>query len=220
MAIITVISFKGGVGKSMISQNVGVHLALKGHDVCIVDADPTAKGSHHWHNKRPDANVGVDVYHLPKGGDLLKLVNQVKPKYETVIIDCPPAIEKMTSIAVSKSDFSLIPVATKGGSDLEVLNEFLSHLELLKARFDAALPSYFIINLYKPDFTLHKTFRKALDQLSEDYSIPIIGTFVDRVAFGEASAMGLGVQEWQGDKAKKEFKIIGEFVEQQISNLH
>lgn len=220
MAIITVISFKGGVGKSMISQNVGVHLALKGCEVCIVDADPTAKGSHHWHNKRPDENVGVDVYHLPKGGDLLKLVNQVKPKYEVVIIDCPPAIEKMTSIAVSKSDFSLIPVATKGGSDSEVLGEFLEHLELLKARFGTSLPSYIIVNLYKPDFTLHKTFKKALDQLSEEYGIPIVATLVDRVSFGEASAMGLGVAEWQGNKAKKEFQILGEFVEQQISNIH
>jgi len=48
--IITIISFKGGVGKSTISQNLAVAMAHKGKDVCILDADPN-ESTTAWHRR-------------------------------------------------------------------------------------------------------------------------------------------------------------------------
>jgi len=218
MAIITVISFKGGVGKSMISQNIGVYLAMKGNDVCIVDADPNSKGSTHWHAKRPDELAAVDVYHVPKEGDLMKTVKMVDDKYGIVIIDCPPAIEALTTKAVIKADLSLIPVSTTGGSDSEATREFLEMLKTLKSRYDMSLPSYFVVNKFEKNVNLHEAFLKVVNEYAEDYGVPVICSIAKRAAFGEAGAQGLGIQEWENKKAIKEIVELGQQIEALLSS--
>ena len=210
MAIITVISFKGGVGKSVVSQNLAVYFATQKKEVCIVDADPN-KSTTFWHGMRPDDLGRVDVYHVPKGGDLIKTVNSVNRKYDIVIIDCPPAIEKLTSAAVAKSDLSLIPVATTGGSDIWATKEFLEHLQLLRARLNATLPSYFVINKYEKNIKLHQAYMQVIGEYCEDYDINQLNSyFAKRTAYGEANAQGLGVLEWENIKAQQEVTALGE----------
>ena len=177
--------------------------------MCIVDADPN-KSTTFWHGIRPDDGKRVDVYHVPKGGDLVKTVNSVSRKYEIVVIDCPPAIEKLTSAAVAKSDLSIIPVATTGGSDIWATKEFLEHLQLLRARLNAALPSYFVINKYEKNIKLHQAYMQVIGEYCEDYSVKQLNSyFAKRTAYGEANAQGLGVLEWENAKAKKEVMALG-----------
>ena len=40
--IISCVNYKGGVGKSTLTQNLAVALAHRGYKICIVDADVTA----------------------------------------------------------------------------------------------------------------------------------------------------------------------------------
>lgn len=40
MAVISVVNYKGGVGKTSIVANLAVGLATKGHRVLVVDLDP------------------------------------------------------------------------------------------------------------------------------------------------------------------------------------
>ena len=42
MAVISVVNYKGGVGKTSIVANLAVGLATKGHRVLVVDLDPQA----------------------------------------------------------------------------------------------------------------------------------------------------------------------------------
>lgn len=213
MAVVTIISFKGGVGKSIISQNLAVIFAHKNIEVCVIDADPN-KSTTMWHNYRPDDLPAVDVYHVPKNGDLLKIVNSLSKKYEIVIIDCPPALEAITSKAVAKSDLSIIPVATTGGNDIWATKEFLEHLEILRGRLDAPIPAYFVINRFEANVRLHQAYLEILGDYEKNYTIKLLDTFIaKRTAYGEANTQGLGVIEWDNAKAKKEMGALAKEVE-------
>ena len=217
--ILTVISFKGGVGKSIVSQNLAVYYALQGKDVCIIDADPN-RSTTLWHSMRPEENKPVDVYHVPKGGDLIKMINSVTKNYEMIVVDCPPAIEKLTSSAVAKSDLSIIPVSTTGGSDIWATKEFLEHLQLLRARLDASLPSYFIINKFEKNVKLHQAYMEVIKEYCEDYDVINLDTsFAKRTAYGEANAQGLGVLEWENNKAKQEVISLGKEINHILDNI-
>jgi len=123
----------------------------------------------------------------------------------------PPAIEEITSRAVAKSDFSIIPVSTTGGGDIWATEKFLEHIELLRSKLDADLPCYFLVNKFEAQVNMHKAYLKALEAHQEAYSIGMFETkLAKRNAYGEANANGSGVVEWDNPKAKKEIKSLTE----------
>jgi len=202
--IITVISFKGGVGKSTVSQNLGVSLAHAGKEVCIIDADEN-ESSNIWYSFRPDNLPSVPVFHVTNRTDMSKTINTLSEKFEYVIIDCPPAIKDTTSRAVAKSDFSLIPITPTGGSDVWATEKFLEHISLLRERLDAELPCYFIVNRYEPNVTMHKAYLSALQEYMDKYNVDWMNTILHkRSAYGEANANGMGALEYENPKAKRE----------------
>lgn len=217
--VITVISFKGGVGKSTISQNLAVAFAHQGKDVCIIDADKNQSTSM-WYRFRDEESPKVTVFHVPEKGDIAKTINDLDEKYEIVIVDCPPAIEGVTNFAVAKSDFSLIPVATTGGSDIWATESFLEHLNLLRTRLNAPLPAYFVVNRFEKNVNMHKAYLDALDQYVEAYQVPRLETaLAKRTAYGEANTNGCGVIEWDNQDARTEIEELTAEVAQIAKNL-
>ena len=210
--IITVISFKGGVGKSTLSQNLAVSYAHDKREVCILDADKNESSSI-WERFRDEDLPNVPVYHVSEQGDISKTINNLSDKYDIVIVDCPPAIENITSKAVVKSDVSLIPVSTTGGGDIWATEKFLEHIELLRAKLDTPLPCYFVVNRYESNVNMHKAYLEALKEHQKEYNLGMISTLMaKRNAYGEANANGRGVLEWDNPKAKKETKAIADEV--------
>ena len=210
--IITVISFKGGVGKSTISQNLAVTFAHAGKEVCILDADKNESSSI-WESFRDEDLPNVPVYHVGEQADISKTINNLSSKYDILVVDCPPAIEKITSRAVAKSDISLIPVSTTGGGDIWATEKFLEHIELLRSKLDAPLPCYFVVNRYESNVNMHKAYLEALKEHQEEYNVGMIETIIaKRNAYGEANSNGKGVIEWDNPKAKKEAKSLAKDV--------
>jgi len=210
--IITVISFKGGVGKSTLSQNLAVAFAHEKKEVCILDADKNESSSI-WESFRDESLPNVPVFHVSEQGDISKTINNLSNKYDIVIVDCPPAIERITSRAVAKSDISLIPVSTTGGGDIWATEKFLEHIELLRSKLDTALPCYFVVNRFESNVNMHKAYLEALKEHQNEYNIGMIETIMaKRNAYGEANANGRGVIEWDNPKAKKEILALSKNV--------
>ena len=210
--IIASISFKGGVGKSTIAQNLGVYYTHQGHKTCIVDADPM-HSTISWQSFREDDLPSVPVYGNTEPKSITKSVSALYEDYNIVIVDCPPAINPMTTRIILLSHGVLIPLPPTGGGDIWGTEQLLQHISNLNDQREEPINAYFVINKFQPNLNLHKAYLEALKQYEEEYNVKILESNIGyRVAFGAANSQGMGVQEWEDKKAKQEIAALAKEV--------
>jgi chromosome partitioning protein len=106
---IVVANLKGGVGKSTTSVYLAAAAAARGHDpVVLVDADRQASSAV-WLEERPIE--GVDVVEAPSERTLKKAMAQ---KDGLVVVDTPPADERLIQSAIEAADAVVIPTRAGG----------------------------------------------------------------------------------------------------------
>jgi chromosome partitioning protein len=197
---IGVTNLKGGVGKSMISQNLAVCFAHMGYKVCIVDTDAT-RATEKWGAVRDESLPDILVVSVQESDGLNKTVKNLHSDYEVIIIDGTPSLSEMVTRIILVSDVLFIPMRP-GASDFRTLNEFYERYDQAK-EFRDAIPAYFILNEYNDNLNIHKGVKNVLQQEYDD--IPILNTTIkNRVAYGESSTQGIGVYEYLDNKAKAE----------------
>lgn len=204
--IIASISYKGGVGKSTVAQNLAVCFAHSGYKVCIVDADET-QASVSWTGVRFEKET-EPVIHSVGQTDAKSFIGNVKghyDNYDIVIIDCPPSLSPIAIKAMYISHLLLIPVTPTGGSDIWVTEKLLDKYSDIREEKETDIPAYFVVNQFEPNVNLHKASLEIFDQLQEEFKVKTMKTKLHkRVAYGEANARGLGVYEYDNKKAKDE----------------
>ena len=122
--IIGSISYKGGVGKSTLAQNLAVTLAAQNYKVCIVDADEAAATTR-WFAIRQEREPVVNVVQMTDPKAIVPSVKTLYKDYDVVIIDGPPSLFPIVSKIMLLSHIIIIPVVPKGGSDFWVTEDFL-----------------------------------------------------------------------------------------------
>lgn len=150
--VTAVVNQKGGTGKSVTAENLGIGLARAGKKVLLVDTDPQGSLTISLGYPRPDDleptiadmlqrtmneiplrpqegilhhREGVDLMpaNISLAGTEVALVNamnrervlkqyleDVKPAYDYVLLDCMPSLGMLTVNALSAADNVLIPV--------------------------------------------------------------------------------------------------------------
>ena len=74
--MITVIgSYKGGASKSTTATNIAIALALRGKDVCLLDADLQSSAAK-WHASREEADLLPRITLIQKYGNRPRLICQ------------------------------------------------------------------------------------------------------------------------------------------------
>lgn len=139
MKVISVMNFKGGVGKTTTATNLSYLLSEKNLKTLIIDADPSGNASY-FYGKYNEEKPSLS-WVLREHSDLSKTIRRTKYKnldivqsnntlvgtecscfllenqlkkieeqYDFVIIDCHPSLEDYTIAALVASDLCIMPI--------------------------------------------------------------------------------------------------------------
>jgi len=212
--ILSSISYKGGVGKSTISQNLAVYFAHEGYRVCIVDADEsnvTVK----WSGLRMEEEItpNIQVVSMTNPKAIIGTIKQLYEDYDIVIIDSPPSYQPISAKIMLISHLILFPIKPTGKSELWTATDILERYKETQELKESRTTACFVVNDYDSRPSFHKSFVEVLKEIALEYDVPVLDTLIHhRTIFGEANSKGTGVIEEKNDKASNEIKKLGQEV--------
>ncbi|MBI1227756.1 MAG: AAA family ATPase [Bacteroidetes bacterium] len=213
--IISCISYKGGVGKSTIAQNLAVCFAHAGNKVCIVDADESQNTSY-WSEARSEDFPLIPVHKLTDDKAIAVEVSKLYNSHDYVIIDSPPSQSIIADKIIMLSHLVLVPVTPKGSSEVNTAEQFMRQITNLEILKEKKIPARFVINEFDPRPLLHKEF---VDRFREFEIKPLHAMLHHRIAYGEANLFGKGVLEHVDAKAKQEIITLNNEVIELLEKL-
>jgi chromosome partitioning protein len=106
MAVVSIASAKGGVGKSTLALLVGAEFALEGYRVTILDCDLNQHATaFSLKAKLPGLTILPDIGE----GEVLKAMRQAEGEGDVVLIDLPGGSSTLALKALQRSHFVLVP---------------------------------------------------------------------------------------------------------------
>lgn len=193
MQIYSLISQKGGAGKSTLARQLAVLAGETEHSL-IIDRDPQ-RTTTKWWTRRSEINPALERPDLIEldGTSLTEAAKRLRRKADgALFIDTRPAVEEPEAEAARVADLVIVPVRPSP-DDLEAVGETLKILRRLGQR--AAV----IVNAAKNDSRATGA-RAALSR----YPVPVCPTHLsDRTVYLDASLEGRGVSEMRGHAARE-----------------
>lgn len=192
MQIFSLISQKGGAGKSTLARQLAV-LAGEEDASILIDRDPQETTTKWWQRKqllqpvpaRPDL-LSLEGVNLTVAAAALR-----KRAGATVFVDTRPAVTEPEAEAARVADLVIVPVRPSP-DDLEAVGETLKILRRLDKRIVV------VVNAAKNE-SRARDARAALSR----YPVPVCPTHVgDRTVYLDASLEGRGVGEMRGAAAR------------------
>ena len=194
MHIFSLISQKGGAGKSTLARQLAVLAGETETASILIDRDPQETSTKWWQRRqalqpapeRPDLlDIGT--------ADLSTAVASLRKRRGggVVFIDTRPAVAEPEAEAARVADLVIVPVRPSP-DDLEAVGETLKILRRIGRR--AAL----VVNAAKNEVRARDA-RAALSR----YPVPVCPTYIaDRAVYLDASLEGKGVGEMRGAAAR------------------
>lgn len=203
--IIGVIQVKGGVGRSTIATNLAAVFSLK-QPTALIDCDLPQGTSASWYAVRksevPPVNLTLAIAHDYR--ELVSRAQELAEDHRYIVIDAPPRIAEMTRAVVVMSSLNLVPL---GASAAEIwstadLLQTINEARLFRSDIDARI----VWNRYRGNT------REALEvseAARKELGLKELATRLGyRVAYSEALARGLSVDEWLDRTAHAEILAL------------
>jgi len=199
--IVGVIQVKGGVGRSTIATNLSAVYSLRKPTV-LIDCDLPQGTSASWYAVRksevPPANLNLAIVRDYR--ELIKVVGEASRDNRYIVIDGPPRIAEMTRAILAMSTLCLVPLGASGAEIWSTADLLATIDEARKIRSD--IDVRIVWNRFRSRtreaHDLSEAARKelGLKELTTRLSY--------RVAYSEALARGLSVDEWLDKTAHAE----------------
>ena len=202
---IGVIQVKGGVGRSTIATNLAAVFSLR-QPTALIDCDLPQGTSASWYAVRktelPPANLTLAIARDYR--ELVSCAEELSKNHRYLIIDAPPRIAEMTRAILVMSNLSLVPL---GASAAEIwstadLLQTINEARLFRSDVDARI----VWNRYRGNT------REALEvsvAARKELGLKELATRLGyRVAYSEALARGLSVDEWLDRAAHAEILAL------------
>jgi len=186
MKTISIISQKGGAGKTTIALNLATAAEEVGHSAVVIDLDPqaSAKG---WHDHRQKESPVVISAQASRISDVL--VTAREHGADICIIDTAPHSETAALAAARAADLILIP-CRPGILDLRGISSSVDLAQLAKK------PALVVLNAVPPRGPLGEQAEEAI----VPYNIEVATTRISqRAAFYHSLTVGQTVVEFEPD---------------------
>lgn len=193
--IILIANQKGGVGKSTIATNFAVALAQEGKDVVILDADRQSTAAEWWHERKlahPDA---VKIACLQMYGEIDGTLEDLKRRYEYVIVDAAGRDSEEMRSAMTVADIMVMPFRPSQ-ADLNTLPA-MDKVVRQSRRVNPSIVAHAVMSIAPTNARI-----KEIEQASgfiESFDIGLLNAVIyDRKVYRDAYSEGLGVTEMTG----------------------
>jgi len=189
--IFSLISQKGGAGKSTLARQLAVLAGESGASV-LIDRDPQETSTKWWQRRQglqplPERPDLLDL----DGSDLSAATKALAKRPGVVFVDTRPAVAEPEAEAARVADLVIVPVRPSS-DDLEAVGETLKILRRLDKR------AVVIVNAAKNEVRARDA-RAALSR----YPVPVCPTHIgDRAVYLDAALEGRGIGEMRGAAAR------------------
>jgi chromosome partitioning protein len=238
---ITVLSQKGGTGKTTTVRSLADVYTRIGLDVLCVDLDPQGNLSDYFdvpadasptiadvlagqaravdavHNGVLPANLGLAESELILSGKmgreltLRRALRDVKRRHDLVLIDCPPSLGLLTVNALVAADHALISSEAEYFS-LQGVEQALEVVELAKESLHPELDWLGVV-LNIADMRLVHA-REAHQQLKDRFGDKLLDTVIRRsVRYAESAERGVSILDYAPDLGADYLALAEELLE-------
>lgn len=218
MIVVSLISQKGGPGKTTLALNLAVAAAQQGLTAVIIDLDPQANAAN-WKDRRAGDNPAVVSSPPGRMRQTLEAARQHGADY--VVIDSPGKADSTAILAAQFADLVLVPVEPHM-SNLETLPGVKN---LLLAAPNRTPPAFVIVNKIHPSATTQA--EKIKSMVAETYPFEVCPIHLSQLdVYASAQDSGQSVLEVDpkgraADEIRQVYKFtISHVHKSEISHVH
>lgn len=204
-AVIGVLQVKGGAGRSTIATNLAGMLSAQGKRVALIDCDLPQATSASWAAIRlADKPGSMTAATAANHQELVEAVKSLEAEHDVIVLDGPPRIAEMTRAALILSHLAVIPMGASA-AEIWATSDLLATIHearKVKPTVDARIL-----------WTRFRGTTKSAQELSQaahrELGLNELKAKLGyRVAFSEALARGMTVEEWSEPTAKAEMQAV------------
>lgn len=205
---------KGGAGKTTTAVNISVGLAMRGHDVVLVDADAQRSASR-WYAERESSELLPSITLIEKRDNIAQTLISLDSKYGHVIVDVAGRNSRELITGASVADVIIAPHQCSQ-LDLDTLSELNEQVTRIRD-LNPKLKAYVYHSMASTNHVVKNTERKDFcDYVNEFQSLELL-TSVSfyRKTYKDVISEGKSVLEVENVSAKLE---VNNLIEEVFNN--
>ena len=194
MAVVSVCSTKGGVGKTTLVICLADAYARQGGSVAIVDADPNGHIAS-WRERAGD-DCTVDVISGVTENVILDRISEAASRYGIVFVDLEGAASQSVTYAIAESDLVLIP-SKVSGMDLQEVFRTYEVVQRAEKMLRRPIPARVVLTQMSP---LSSRVAQHARQEIQNANLPVLRTeIIQRAAYQAIHFTGATPAHPEGD---------------------